>query len=606
MKKLIHSDWELDLTPFKISETEENSDFNDNLFSKISLPFEIDLTLDLDKNFGFISSYNTSPQTLYNVKFQDGDIISDAIFEILEENNGKLQCNYEFGLDEFPSWDKKLSELSLHDFDLPEGINIYQHAQSLLNQTYPTVDYNFPMIHTEIIDTSDETWEYFEKIINKYVNGNFIENSIDVEQLIFYNKNYMQPLIYWLYILKKGVTDGGFTLHGDVLTDPVLLKKMIFCPKEPFKKAEKTSQFITIKGSEFTTVLDVISGVNFARYNLTVPVPKWGRYLLQGTIRVFEGPFGFYEKTAAVAFNGGLLYNNYDYTDEIFYLDIYFTSTNSSTNDLTFEVVTFNPGDEELIVDLELICLVEFDIAGVPIPNISDYNKINLKNVVPDINFSDFVNATRKWRNYSFEVRGKEVWMNKITNTISNATTESLEDKEVKSPARKFQQGMSFLLKFIDVDTKTYTWAKVFHSVTGFVNANYKTDSKTNTIEINAVPLPIVNKSNITTATAFEKDESKIYAVFYEGLQNSKNITTDPADMLLPKVHLDCWNKWFIFRINAVNFKWTFLADEIKASALKVRSKIYAYRNNHLVKSIVKTQVNQSIVEVEIETEAIK
>ena len=102
MKKLIGSNWELDLTLFNISETQENSDFTDNLFTKISLPFEIDLTNDLDIAFGFISSYLTAPQTLYNVKYQDGDTIVDAVFEILEEQGGKLQCNYEAGIDEFP------------------------------------------------------------------------------------------------------------------------------------------------------------------------------------------------------------------------------------------------------------------------------------------------------------------------------------------------------------------------------------------------------------------------------------------------------------------------------------------------------------------------
>jgi hypothetical protein len=604
MKKLIGSNWELDLTLFNISETQENSDFTDNLFTKISLPFEIDLTNDLDIAFGFISSYLTSPQTLYNVKYQDGDTIVDAVFEILEEQGGKLQCNYEAGIDEFPSFDKKLSELTLHDFDLPEGVSIYDHAESTLPLTYPAVDYCFPMLHAEFIDTSDELWENFEKIINKRVNNAFIENTIDVAELIYYNRNYMQPLPFWLYLLKKGIEDGGYTLHGDILTDPVLLKKAIFSPRDYYKYIEKTSEFIIQKGSDYNYLIDIISNDPFCFYGKTIPITKKGKYLLQGRINLDYGPNSLLaEKEVSIVFNGTEIYYEDSYVGAIYYINLFLTVNADST--LAYGAKTFNAG-EELVIDLELICMVEFDASGDPIPNISNYNRVNLKNAVPDINFSDFVAATRKWRNYSFEPRGKEIWMNKINNAVSLENPVSLEHTEVKEPARKFQQGMSFLLQFIEVDTKDYTWKKVFHNINGAVTDNYKTDSKTNTIEINAIPLPIINKSNITTATVFEKDESKIYAVFYEGLQNSKNVTTDPTEMLLPQAHLDCWYKWIIFRIMAINFKWSYLADEIASVAVKIRDNVYAYKNIHIVKSIIKTQVNQNVTEVEIETESIK
>jgi hypothetical protein len=48
MRKLIHSKFELDLSPFKISDTEENNWFSDSFFTKYSFPFGVDLTDDLD------------------------------------------------------------------------------------------------------------------------------------------------------------------------------------------------------------------------------------------------------------------------------------------------------------------------------------------------------------------------------------------------------------------------------------------------------------------------------------------------------------------------------------------------------------------------------
>jgi len=61
MRKLIHSKFELDLSPFKVSDTEENNWFSDSFFTKYSFPFEIDLTDDLDIALEFISQYNTIP-----------------------------------------------------------------------------------------------------------------------------------------------------------------------------------------------------------------------------------------------------------------------------------------------------------------------------------------------------------------------------------------------------------------------------------------------------------------------------------------------------------------------------------------------------------------
>jgi hypothetical protein len=58
-----------------------------------------------------------------------------AIFEI-ESHQDKLSCTTRFGYEQLPSFDKKLSELSLDKFDLPSGTTIYQHAESLITKKW--------------------------------------------------------------------------------------------------------------------------------------------------------------------------------------------------------------------------------------------------------------------------------------------------------------------------------------------------------------------------------------------------------------------------------------------------------------------------------------
>lgn len=604
MKKLIAPDWVIDLTPYRITETDNNAIFSDTLFSKITLPFTIVLNDEIDINLGFISSYNTNPQTIYDVYYQDGDNIYQAKFEVLGSENGELSVQYEYGLDEFPSWNKKLSELSLHNFDLPTGLSIYDHANAMIDKVFPEVDYCWPMIHADYIDTTDEVWENFEGILNKRVNGQFIQNSINATEIVYYHKNYMQPVPFWLYLLKKGIEDGGYTLKGDILTDPVLLKKTAFSPRDYFNKKESESTLITRRGNETPVVEDVISGEQFCFYENTTVITKKGKYLLQGRMITQYGPGALVVRQASIEVNNNqIFYEGQLLTGNIYPIEIYLDVT--TTTNLYYGLRTFNAG-EELVVDLELILLFEYDNALNPIPNIRNLNKVNLKEAVPDITFGEFVNITRNWHNYTFDLVGKDIWMNKVESAINSSEVIDLSDKEIKYPAREFQQGISFLLKFMDVDVKKYIWDKVFQNVNGYTSLNYTTDSKTNPIEINAIPLPYEEKSTIKTAVAFEKDDAKVYALFYEGLVNGKNVATDPTDMLLPARHLERFKKWFDFRIASTKFKWTFATDEVKAQLLTAKSKIYAYKNQHLIKSISKTQNGQSVFEIEIETQSIK
>lgn len=611
-KKLIHSDFELDLSNFKTTDTEENSWFSDAFSTKISYPWEIDLTSNLDAAFDFISLYNTAPKTLYNVKYTEDDILSDATFEIQEAVGNKLQCIYERGIDEFPSWDKKLSELSLIDIDLPSGTTIYQHATSMLNKVWPEVNYCFPAIHVNYYDTADDLWLNFEKIINNYKNGSFLQNTVDFENTIFYNKNIMQPTCFLLYLLNKIVEDAGFTLAGDILTDEVIIKKFVFSPIDYFKTREILEINISKLSQDYFEVLQTSPyGHQFVSYVSEKSVNVWGVYNLLGTFSGKSLTAGLFILNAVeidIYFNGALIHSEshiaLDF--ESYFIDLNFQTTNTINNVLKV-VSTSRLGINDLVIqDLQVLMVQQFYPDGTPIPSVINEPIVNLKKAVPDMTAGELVTMVKNYHNYSFEPVDKIIYMNRIADEISFNDAASIEEHEIKNPTRRFQQGMSFLLKFIDVESKEFTFAQVFQNVDGYTSGTFVKNDKTNTIEINALPMPFVERSGLKTAYCFEKNESLPYLGLYDGLHFGRNTTLDPLPILLPAVHLRSWYKWFLFRINAVVFKWSFKAFSSKINWLNSKKKIYAYKNFHLIKSIIKTEIKPGLLEVEIETESIK
>ncbi len=610
MRKLIHSNFELDLSSLKISDTEENSWFSDTFFTRYSFPFEIDLTTNLDVAFEFISFYNTNPVTFFNCKYVHDNQIEDAVFEI-ESFQNKISGTLRFGFEQLPSFDKKLSELSLDNFDLPTNTNIYNYANTIVTKSWPDVNFNFPQIHTDKYSTDDEDWTYFEKIINKRTNASpfFLNNYVDTVTDIFYNRNIIQPLPYFLHVLQRGLVDAGFELSGDILIDDRIKNATLYGDVDYFKKRVLPEIIEIYKlGIDYTSSISIVAGtVWFASYVYTLNIAKQGKYVITGKIKTFSpAAFTDDELIANIYINSTLVWQGtFNDDDEMFTFDLeekFFVYLDNSTLTITVHSRVINYHE---ILDLALANLYE-RVNYNFIPSINNENKINLTKAVPDITFGDFVKVIKNWFNYDLRVEGNLAIMDKIEEEINYSNAIDLSFTEVKKPLRKFQQGMSFLLKFQDIENKDFSFLPVFHNRNGFVNGNYKTNEKTNTIEILALPLPKVNRTGFNTAYAFELNNSKVYLVPYNGLVNGNNYSQPNDNYLLPIVHLAYWKKWFDFRINAQLFQWPFLAWNEKILDLKVKSKIFAYNNFHIIKTLNKTEIKPDLFEIEIETESLK
>ncbi len=611
MRKLIHSSFELDLSNYKVSDTEENNWFSDSFFTKYTFPFDIDLVDDLDIAFGFISIYLSNPQTYYEVLYVHNNKIESAIFEI-ESHQDKLSCNARFGFEQLPSFDKKLSELSLDKFTLPSGTTIFAHAETIITQTFPAVNYNFPQIHVDKYDPTDELWNGFENIINNRVAGAFLVNTVEVD--ITYNRNVMQPLPYWIHILQRGMIDGGYTLAGKIMNDERLKKACLFGDVDYFSAATVQPDININQMSEDAVEINYNNArsAKAAKYYYNTVLSTPGKYNISGTIKAlrwsnyptyftvkYRDTIIFSQKSSSTGTFHGSEFRDYE-------VDINFeTIVDANVNDITIEGYQYFT-EEQSIINLVVSAVRLNDALGAGIPTIVNENKVDLTKAVPEMTFLEFVKVVKNWFNYDLTIIGKLAIMNPIEHEINYGDTIDLQFSEVKKPLRKFNQGKSFLLKFADIENKDFTFLPVFHSQSGTVNSGFVTDEKTTPIEINGLPLPLLTRNGAQTAYALEQNESKAYLVSYDGLFNGNNLAQPNTDYLIPAVHLAYWDKWFNFRINSPGFNWQFKTWNEAIMQLKVKTKIFAYQRVHIIKTINKTETKPNYFEIDIDTEALE
>ena len=102
MRKIISSKFELDLSSFKLVDTEQNSNMADTMFAKTSYPFEIDLTDELNVSLDFIREYTTRPETIYEVVYSHFDKMEKGTLEIGVKESASLTNLITLKVYEFP------------------------------------------------------------------------------------------------------------------------------------------------------------------------------------------------------------------------------------------------------------------------------------------------------------------------------------------------------------------------------------------------------------------------------------------------------------------------------------------------------------------------
>lgn len=630
MLRFIHNNFELDLTHLKITFSEVNQDFKDDFSTEMSFPFELNIDADFEKNTGFVNHYNASNnQTVFEGVLEKDGVFDTAVLRIQELKGKKMSLLLNSGYQEFPSFNKKLAELPLEQ---KEVLDIIAEANAVLPLGFPATNYNFPMIHTDKYDPSDEDWNGFEKVINLYKSGEFVENELQEDSNIDLIKNIMQPLPYLMHVIEAGISDAGYTLEGDIRENLSLKNALIFRDGDYYNRLSEDSIPIIYKNNEYDGLSTSVSEIPHVYFYKTVTVAKKGDYIVFGTIfnLIYTLPLIANRRTrvkfSVDKISGGIT------TNLFFYEPDYFNGSSAglekTIEQLSIDItVSFEIGDELVFskiepkrdsvpsetpdypeaISLELIPIRYRNPGNSPIISVLNLNEIDLKRVVPDMTFRDLIVVIKNWFNYSWVVNGTEVRMDLIRWNLDRNNAVSLIEHEVEEPKRTYHEDREFELMFTDGKTnEKHQYDSVLVKSSGVTTNSYTAKDSTNSIKIDALPLPMLTRNGVATAYSYEDETSKLRLLFMKPMpEDATPVAYDNPTVLVPAVYLSNYKEWLNFRINSVGYEWPFLISVERMKEITIKSLTYAYANHHIFTDIERERVNAMWWRVTAKTETL-
>lgn len=612
--KVIHSNFELDLSNYPFTNVEENNWLSTKILAKYTYPVEMDLTDEQLKYFLIAFENADSSDALFDVKFMYLGELHDAVLEVERIIGRSIVMQIRHGLEEFPNFDKNLSELPLHVQEL--AVSIYEHAETIITQTYPDVNYNFPQVITDKFSTEDEQWQYFEGVINNYVDDAFLENEYDAVEDEQVNRNIMQPLPYLLHVLVKAFEAAGYELQGDILIDPDLKKALIYNLSEFYYKFTTESFTAQVNCDEY----DSIQG-SHGLYSETIEFPEPGRYKIAGNVIVRARSTGYPHIDASVAkftYNGSTIWSGSRYAvlgayKEKFYTineTIDFTGTEGDvefiSDQLKYQILQGEIIDDGMIMDVTITQLAKFDGSGNLVSTLINPTEINLSKCVPNMTVGECVQTALNWRQYAVDVTNNVVSINKKKDLIDSITEAvDLTPFEVQFPEKNSNQSKTFKLGFFDFSHDEYSSKSMLIDITGYQMDPTSFPEDTEETIINGLPLPLKQFNGVVTAHGFLDEDSKLLLVLYDGLTSGLNVAQDPEGLSLINTYLNYHETWFNFLLNSFRRVWTFSSYYEQIVGLKVKSLVYAYKRYHIIRRLSRKNSSPGVITTEIEIESL-
>jgi hypothetical protein len=635
MLVFIHSSFKLDLTYLNVTFTEQNQWFKDDFSTEISFPFDLYLDSELSKNSGFQDHYNANNnQTSFSgILDKDGEI-GDAILTFQGLKGKVISAIINAGLDNFPSFDKKLAELLLEKKLVSD---IVANANSVITQGYPAVNYNFPMIHTAKYDPTTPDWNGFGKIINNYTAGSFLSN-IMVENNIDEIKNIMQPLPYLMHVVKTGIENAGYTLEGDILNDSDFNRALIFRDGNYYKKTSKEEIPFVYLNNQWDALAYINNGFQYVTFTKEITITKKGDYRLSGDVNSLV----YSQRGSPDWLNNRHRCSKLDYDIDKVSQGVmtslygeHWGKEENGRNNLNVEVHTqsidipvsfevgdilritkteprrdYNPSitpDNPEAVSLRLTPTRYKNSDGSPILTVLNLNEIDLTKVVPDMTFRELIMILKNWKNYEFAAKDNVISMNLIENKLNRLVAKDISENDIEEPKRDFRDDRVYELSFADGKAnETYRYDSVLIDKDGFTVTNYTEKSTTSPIKIDALPLPVVTKNGINTAYSYEDETSKLRIVFMNPVYSgTAPVSFLNKNVLIPNIYENNYKKWLDFRINSIAWNWEFIISVEKFREITIQSLIYAYSNYHVLAEIEKERLDKSWWRIVAKTESL-
>jgi len=603
----VTENFEIDLSGLKTNFTEENPRFKDSVWTKYTLPVEINYDRDFLSKVAQYSSFNNAslPKLHDGYHVFEGKTMKGTL-TFSEFRNKTARIQIDSGFEELPNFDKKLSELPLEVKDVTD---IYDHANEIVNKKYPETSYNFPKIYTDEFDLDSEGWKYFDSFINnraRPIGGTakvFPRNEIqeNPEGWDCINRNIIHPIPYLLYVLKQGFSDAGFILTGDILEDETLKQRGIFSDEHYFTTADQKYQKTYVYENEY---FDNIGNTAKWLKKFTISAP--GKYRLKG--QCFSGQNGncvlhIKKNDIVIHTYGSATISQYFSFDKVIEISIAEAETNPvfsfEYHGPTFNNKFNNEGINIGVAEIYINPMRQNTASGNPVPFVFNFNRVDLKRAVPDMTFGDLVNTIKNWRNYDLTFENGTAIMNRIV-IDKNREPEDFREFEIEDPVRSKNDKRYFNIKFPDIEGLDLD--DVFFDENGYQLNAAVVPKDTTEISINGFCLPLDTFRATTTAKAFQ-ESSSLMLIYYDGLDtNGDNHAKNPEGMH-GVAFAESVKDWFLNRLTNFTFKWTFTALKSKIRKYNIRSEIFAYNKKHWIKSWVKNSVSDKYYSIEIETE---
>lgn len=586
----------LDIPKTGFTVNDENSEFSDDFIVNWTYPLNIFETDAIRKIFPDLSNPNAKKRKkdsgFLNIY---GDVYPCDI-KFLGAQQKELKIQFEFGFGVLKIFDQKLQDI---DFGKIETSNLYNLIDGTMHLVYPDVGVCFPRIYT--------SKDLVAEIGNLYGGRNLYNDSN--EGLIYRNEitpsgqvvwNLIKPIVYFLYILKRGFENEGYVLKGDIVNDD-LIKYL------GFNHNNIADEKVAVGTFKMEINNDSANAVNYVKeeifsilgvYNVFAQIPnKTATNNCYVRIMVIDKDSGAvlfnYERTGRDHI-GSLYYP--DYSEINFTLPGY-----STTKEVIYRVMVNNLNYLGIGTGTMFFAFLN------PSDNNGSYyqlkNTLIFNEYLPDVTFKDIVNAAKKIGNYRIYIKNQnEIYFDKVLNSApdnyidlsfteqTNPEIDSIDrEKYVLTYNAPEEMGFSDYI----VDNNKEFW--------GGVKDDYP---EAEIIEFNCYPL--LNKNNVVGGgTAEEPSEGMngLGFVKYSGLKSGTNNTDSLGSYFIIDVYANRYINNLYNRLNAESMKWTFSTSSPVLSKLTSSDSIYAYGCFHKIEYVIKKYHENDVVEVEIKTE---
>lgn len=195
---------------------------NEAIQESYTFPFNLPVTPAIQSILeaaNLIPTVNKNRSVLCTLFYQ-GAVWKSGLFKVIRTTNMRYSCNVIIGGSALAVFEKKLSEIDLGGVRVlgEDTDDVIAHANSVVVQKYPAVDYNFPVISNP--DFYGNTNLDFQGKVNRWdaPEDTFPKNQVGEESTPI-NQDCLSPQVYLMYILKRGFLEHDYALKGDFVDD---------------------------------------------------------------------------------------------------------------------------------------------------------------------------------------------------------------------------------------------------------------------------------------------------------------------------------------------------------------------------------------------------